>query len=176
MNDTSAPKKRRRGQRLTAEQRKAAQERFLEHFAQNANLTAACRYAGIERNTVYGWQEHDETFSLRYKQAEAEANDVIRAAIFRRAIVGVDKPLHYQGRLIKDENGKSVTVKEYSDTLLIFLAKARMPEFRDKQQVELSGQLDITGLAAEADTRFRAYATAAATRTVLGKSDGGAEG
>ena len=176
MNETTTPKKRRRGQRLTAAQREAAQETFLEHFAQSANLTASCRMAGIERTTVYGWQEHDETFSMRYQQAEAEANDVIRAAIFRRAIVGVDKPLHYQGRLVKDENGKLATVKEYSDTLLIFLAKARMPEFRDKQQVEVSGSLDVNTLAAEADARFSAFLAASATTPILGKPDASTEG
>ena len=177
MSDTTTLKKRRRrGQRLEDEQRTAAQELFLASFAQTANFTAACRHAGIDRSTAYRWQEHDETFMLRYQQAEAEANDVIRAAIFRRAIQGIDKPLHYQGRLVKDENGKPATVKEYSDTLLIFLAKARMPEFRDKQQVELSGQLDINGLAAEADARFSAYLAAATPASVLGRTDGGTEG
>jgi hypothetical protein len=140
MSDTVTPKKRRHGQRLTTEQKRTAQETFLLNFAVSANLTAACRAAGVERITVYRWQEHDETFSLRYKQAEAEVNDVVRAAIFRRAVEGVNEPLHHNGRIVKDEQGKPVTVKKYSDTLLIFLAKARMPEFRDKQQVEVSGK------------------------------------
>lgn len=149
MSDTTTAKKaprqprqsRRRGQRLEEQQRAAAQATFLASFAQTANFTAACRDAGVDRSTAYRWQEHDEAFALRYRQAEGEANDVIRGAIFRRAIEGIDKPLHYQGRLVKDEYGEPATVKEYSDTLLIFLAKARMPEFREKQQVEQSGEI-----------------------------------
>jgi hypothetical protein len=139
-HDSVTPKKRRSGQRLTAEEKRRAQAVFLEAFAQSANVTAACRKAGISRETIYRWQEHDATFSLRFKQAEAEANDVIRAAIFQRAVQGVDKPLHYQGRVVVDERGQRLTVKEYSDTLLIFLAKARMPEFRERQQLEVTGK------------------------------------
>ncbi len=139
-SDTTTPKKRRRGQQLTPDQKRTAQTLFLEEFARNANVTAACRRAGIDRSTVYRWQEHDTAFTIRYHEAEAEANDVVRAAIFRRAVNGVDKPLHHNGRMVTDADGRPVTVKEYSDTLLIFLAKARMPEFRDKQQVEVSGK------------------------------------
>jgi hypothetical protein len=138
-NNTTTHKKGRRGQRLTPEQKEIAQNVFLTSFAQNANVTAACRTAGIDRSSFYRWQEKDETFGFCYKQAEAEANDVIRAAIFKRAILGIDEPLHYLGKLVTDEQKKPVTVKKYSDTLLIFLAKARMPEFRERQQVEMSG-------------------------------------
>ena len=161
---------------LTAAEKRTAQDIFLREFAQSANLTAACRQAGIHHDTFYRWTEHDETFSFRYKQAEAEANDVVRAAIFRRAVVGVDKPLHYQGRVVLDERGQRLTVKEYSDTLLIFLAKARMPEFRERQQVDISGQLDINGLAADADAKFGAFLAALTTGAVLGQSDAGTEG
>lgn len=175
-NNTTTPKKRARGVRLTPEQKTAAQTLFLTVFAQSANLTAACRRAGIDRSTVYRWQEHDTAFTVRYHEAEAEANDVVRAAIFQRAVNGVDKPLHHNGRLVRDEDGRPVTVKDYSDTLLIFLAKARMPEFRDKQQVEISGQLDINTLAAEADAKFSAFLAATRAAEVLGKPDGGAEG
>lgn len=149
--NTSTPttrKRRRQGVRLTPEQRRAAQDVFLHEFAIRANLTSACRAAGIDRSTAYDWQERDEAFSFRYKQAEAEANDVLRAAIFQRAVQGVEKPLHYQGRVVQrkvidPETGKDryvdVTVREYSDTLLIFLAKARMPsEFRERASLDLT--------------------------------------
>lgn len=139
-------------------------------------MLAACKSAGVDRNTIRAWQEHDETFGFQFKQAEADANDVIRAAIFTRAVQGVDKPLHYQGRLVKDERGKPATVKDYSDTLLIFLAKSRMPEFRDKQQVEVSGTLDVNTLASEADAKFSAWLAASTTSPILAKPDASAEG
>lgn len=141
--------RRKSGQRLTPQQREAAQTLFLETFAKAANVTLACRSAGIERPTFYRWLEHDTPFSIRYKWAEAEANDAIRGAIYRRAVQGIDKPLHHHGQMVTEEvidpkTGQKVrrpvTVREYSDTLLMFLAKSRMPEFKDKQQVELSGR------------------------------------
>jgi hypothetical protein len=138
--DSATPPKRRSGQRLTAVQRQAAQQLFLEAFAQMANFSMACRAAGVHRSVVYRWQEHDEAFALRYRQAEAEANDRIRAAIYRRAITGIEKPVHHNGRLVVDADGNPVTVREYSDVLLMFYAKSRMPEFRDRQQVELTGR------------------------------------
>lgn len=169
--DSAPPKKRRSGQRLTADEKRRAQAVFLDAFAQSANVTAACRKAGIDRATMYRWQEHDEAFSLRYKQAEAEANDVIRGAIFQRAIIGVDKPLHYQGRLVKDEHGQRLTVKEYSDTLLIFLAKSRMPEFREKSSVDLHASIDIQGAADEADRRWAALLAAGTAGSILDRTE-----
>ena len=162
MNDdinNSTPKKRRPGQRMTSTQRKAAQAAFLATFEQSANVTQACRAAGIDRSMAYQWLEHDEQFSILYHQAEQIANDAIRAEIFRRGHDGVEEPVLNQGQLVyeyepvldengeqrKDEKGKPMwkrgrmfTVRKYSDTLLIFLAKARMPEFRDKSSVDVN--------------------------------------
>jgi len=152
--NSATPKRRRSGQRPSPAEKRLAQDVFLRTFADNANLRAACKAAGVDLSTVYRWQEHDETFSFRFKQAEADANDVIRAAIYQRGLQDVDKPLHFNGRMVTEEvpdpqhpgqmMQRRVTVKEYSDTLLIFLAKSRMPEFRERQQVDISGQLDIS--------------------------------
>lgn len=134
---------RRQGQRLTADQRAQAQETFLKSFRNTANVRAACMAAGIDRNTIYAWLETDETFSLEYRQAELDANDTIRGELFRRAVQGYEKPVVSMGKAVyvKDEKGNEKPLMErvYSDTLLALLAKARMPEFRDKQQIEHSG-------------------------------------
>jgi hypothetical protein len=68
-------------------------------------------------------------------------------------------------------------VRKYSDTLLIFLLKgARPAKYRERQQVEVSGQLDINTLAAEADAKFHSFVAAVALAPVLGQSDASAEG
>lgn len=154
--DTSTPlrtHKRRQGQRLTKQERAIAQETFLKSFSLTANIRAACVKANIDRATVYAWQEHDLPFSILFKQAELDANDMIRAELFRRAVQGVEKPVVSVGRMVYEETpmldskgkpmldskgkpimlrGKPLMVREYSDNLLSLLAKARMPEFRDK--------------------------------------------
>ena len=120
----------------------------------------ACRVVNIDRSLIRYWQEQDlHNFSARYNQARAESDDAIRSEIHRRAIEGVDKPVVWQGQLAGrwiDEDGRPsnaftpgsrlepLTIKEYSDTLLIFLAKSRMPEFKDKVQVEGSDGGPIT--------------------------------
>src|SRR5450755_3537788 len=136
---------RRPGHRLTKEQTQEAQEKFLKAFASNGNVRVACATAGIDRSTVHAWTEHDERFSMEYNLAKQDVDDAIRAEIYRRGMFGEERFVVAQGKIVygpdnpDGSRGKPLTYKEKSDTLLIFHAKSRMPEYRDKQQVELTG-------------------------------------
>ena len=138
-NITATPytRKRRRGQRLTAEEKHIAMQKFLDSFRLNANVTLACLQAGIDRSQIYRWQEHDNTFAHEFKQAELAANDMLLAAAWQRGVKGVEKPVVSMGKqvYVKGKNGKLEPLMErvYSDSLLALLMKARMPEFREKQ-------------------------------------------
>lgn len=105
--------------------KKERQKLFLEEFAQNANILLSARKAGVSRKTIYVWLEIDEDFSFAFNQAKEDANDMLRAEIYRRAIEGVPEKVWQLGKYCGETT-------KYSDTLLIFLCKARMPEFRDK--------------------------------------------
>ena len=141
------------GQRLTAAQRVEAQTKFLKSFAANGNVRVACMAAGIDRSTVHGWTEHDEQFSMQYNLAKADVDDAIRAEIYKRAVLGEEEPVVSMGRAVYEEipvldkdgepvmdakgrpkirRGKMLTHKRKSDILLMFHAKARMAEYRDK--------------------------------------------
>lgn len=135
-----------KGQRLSKGQRQEAQEKFLKSFASNGNVRAACMSAGIDRSSVHYWSEHDEQFSMQYTLAKEDVNDAIRAEIFRRAMFGEEEPVVSMGKPVYKEvtvieNGKSVikreilTIKRKSDLLLMFQAKARMPEYREKSTI-----------------------------------------
>lgn len=117
---------RRPGQTMKAAERKRVQEAFLAAFCLEANMSQACRVAGIERSTVLRWCESDEKFKERYEEASEEANDAIDAEIFRRAVYGWKEPMVSAGVLV-------CHVEKYSDSLLTLLAKARMKKYRDKQ-------------------------------------------
>lgn len=121
----STPKK----TRLTTPARKDA---FLASFAQHGIVSRACKDADIDRSLVYQWKEHDDEFLMRYNLALEEAKDAIREEVRRRAQDGWDEEVYQLGKY-------AGTVHKYSDTLLIFHAKMLMPEYRDKQQVELTG-------------------------------------
>lgn len=142
--------KRRQGQKPTAEERKEIQQKFLASFRLNANVTLACMQAGIDRSQIYRWQEHDQNFSLEFKQAELAANDMLLAAAWQRGVKGTEKPVVSMGRQVfvkVKESGKEVEKplmeRVYSDSLLSLLMRARMPEFREKQTVDVNA--NVTG-------------------------------
>ncbi len=111
--------------RLTLAARKNA---FLVSFAQHGIVSRACKDANVSRTTVYQWKEHDTEFLVRYNLALEEAKDAVREEIHRRAQDGWDEEVYQLGHY-------AGTVHKYSDTLLIFRAKALMPEYRDKIDV-----------------------------------------
>lgn len=129
---TSTLKKRRRqGQTLKPEQRIKAQATFLAAYEHTANVLRAAEQAEIDRTLVYYWLEHDENFHFAYHIADEAANKHIEAEIRRRAIEGWDEPLISAGKRLG-------TVRKYSDVLLMFYAKKRIPEYRDKQQSDVT--------------------------------------
>ena len=134
---------RRPGQHGNAAESAALKEVWLEAYAQSGIITLASRAAGIDSTTVRSWEEHDELFVMKKHMAREIADDLIRAEIKRRGVDGVTKPVHYQGERVD-------YVTEYSDNLLMFLTKSRMPEFREKQSIEHSGTLSITDLVKKA--------------------------
>jgi hypothetical protein len=106
--------------------KKARQKLFLEAYAEHANVLLSAKAAHINRTTVYVWLEHDEDFSFAFNQAKEDAKDTLRAEIYRRGKEGWDEDIYQLGKFA----GK---VRKYDTTLLIFQAKALMPEYRDKQ-------------------------------------------
>lgn len=143
LSPTSSPLKksgRVQGKKLTRGQRKEAQEKFLKSFASNGIVRVACLASGIDRSTVHYWSEHDEQFSMRYNVAKTDVDDAIRAEIFRRAMYGDDETTISEETFMLEgvpvTKRKSTTSKRKSDLLLMFHAKARMPEYREQQQID----------------------------------------
>lgn len=97
------------------------------------NVTRACEIAEIDRSTPYSDQwAGDEGFQQALQLARAMAADHLEAEAVRRAYEGVEKPVgFYKGEA-------SAYVREYSDTLLIFLLNGLKPD-RYVHRVEHSG-------------------------------------
>lgn len=128
---------------MSEEEHTEAKRVFLEEYAKGGIVTPALQKAGVSFPTYSRWKEHDEDFVNGFRLAREAANDVIRNEIKRRGIEGTEEPVFYMGEEV-------ATVRKYSDTLLIFLAKSRMPEFREKQQIEHTGTISITDLVRQA--------------------------
>ena len=114
----------------TVAQQKKDKAAFLDALAETANVTWACKVANIPRRTAYEWRDADSVFADGWEQAVELGTDALEDEAIRRGHAGVDKPV-YQG-------GEKVgTVREYSDTLLIFMLKARRPDkFKERAQID----------------------------------------
>jgi predicted DNA-binding protein YlxM (UPF0122 family) len=107
---------------------------FLLMFQDYASVSRAARAAKVPRSTVYEWLKNDPEFKANYEEAIKVAIDVLQDEAIRRAHEGTVRPV-YQG-------GKKVgSIREYSDTLLIFLLKGLAPEtYKDRFQHEHGGK------------------------------------
>jgi hypothetical protein len=93
---------------------------FLAEFEASHLVTAAAKAADVQRSTVYEWRAGDEAFAREWAEVEERSIELLELEAYRRAHDGVEKPVFQGG----EEVG---VVQEYSDTLLIFLLKARRP-------------------------------------------------
>lgn len=108
-------------------------DQFLETLAKTCNITAACKAAGIARQTAYNWRNEDDAFAQAWAEAIDEATDALEAEARRRAIDGVEKPITYQGNI-------TGTYVEYSDKMLELLLRAHRPEkFSERVRNEHTG-------------------------------------
>lgn len=107
------------------------QAEFLENVTLYGNITEACRKARLDRKTMYRWRNEDPEFSKAWDEAAEIGIEAIEDEARRRAFKGTLKPI-YQGGV------KVGTVREYSDTLLIFLLKGAKGS-KYKERMQLSG-------------------------------------
>lgn len=106
---------------------------FLAALAESPNVSAAAKAARVSRVTVYAHRKGDPAFAEAWDDALNQSTDTLIGEMYRRAVHGVDKPVYQQGVQVG-------SVREYSDTLAIFLAKSHRREvYGDKSQVEMSG-------------------------------------
>ena len=147
---------------LSAVQRKEAKALFLEELKRVHNVSFACEHAVISRQTAYTWRDQDEKFAEAWENAVERSKDMARMSIFQRGILGWDEPLVSQGQpvyeyeFVLDERGNQMidskgrpvmkrgalqTIHKWSDSLAMGYAKANLPEYKDKQQIDLTAQI-----------------------------------
>jgi hypothetical protein len=105
---------------------------FLTALAESGNVLKAAKRIRCSRTLVYRRRREDAAFAKAWDAALAEAMDtVLEPEAVRRAVEGVLKPVYHHG----EEVGQ---VREYSDTLLIFLLKGGKPA-RYRERFEHTG-------------------------------------
>ena len=145
---------------------KMKKKRFLEKYIDIGDITLTAKVTGIDRSTHYKWLEDDPEYQLSFTEADKQAADILETEAYRRAVKGVNKPIYYKGK-------RCGYVREYSDTLLIVLLKARRPEkYRERHEITgkdgapLNNNLNII----VKDNETKELLARAVERT--GKSDG----
>ena len=137
--------RRRSKARFTKEKRK----QFLEVLGETANITDACRDCGVCRSTVYQWRDKDVDFAAAWAAAIERGTDALEDEAVRRALEGRVEPVFYQGA----ECGR---VRKYSDSLLMFLLRARRPEkFKDRPGNEPTGETSLKAVLDAIDGKTR---------------------
>jgi len=76
------------------------QGRFLREFARTCSVSAACRATSLSRRTVYRWRDANADFRARWEAARARGVEHLRDKVMERALVGADRPVWHDGRIV----------------------------------------------------------------------------
>src|SRR5215212_10299692 len=98
-------------------------EAFFNALRDGRSISAACLEAGITRSSAYLWRESDPAFRTKWGECVEEGTDRLEDEAMRRAVDG-------------------------SDTLLIFMLKARRPQ-KFKDRVALGGDAEAPPIRSE---------------------------
>ena len=99
-------------------------DKFLAAFRRLGRQGAACDEAGISHDAVWDWRETDPNFEIAYLKADARIGKICEDEAIRRAVVGIEKGVYYEGEKVDTEI-------EYSDALLAKILSARNRTYRN---------------------------------------------
>jgi hypothetical protein len=121
----------------------SAQKRatFLDALEAGSTVKEAAALVGMSERGVYKARQQDKAFHQAWIDAADIGSQiklgVIEAEMDRRAIEGALRPVYYKGK-------PCGAVRDYSDTLLIFRAKALAPErYRERAETKRSVQVAL---------------------------------
>jgi hypothetical protein len=133
-----APKKKRKTHTSSRAGKGGWKRVFIGALAKIPNITYACRTAHVTTPTAYARREKDPQFRADWEVALNAGIERLEQASYERATEGVPR-----GVWMKTKSGRIKrveTVREYSDTLAIFLLKAHKPDkYRETLRQEIGG-------------------------------------
>lgn len=107
---------------------------FFTALAETANVSRACKAVGVSRQCAYDRRYAEPGFEKTWDAALRIGVEGLEDEATRRAFEGYDKPIFQGGERVG-------VIREYSDTLAIFLLKAHKPEkYRERFDVEHAGR------------------------------------
>jgi len=144
---------------------------FIKALRATGNITVSALKAGTNRKYVYEYADAWPRFKQMIADAKAQHADLVFYEIDRRGRQGIDSPVVYQGQIMRewvDASGMPipadqdphaipgaklvpVTIKEYSDSLLLAEARSLISSFREKSEppqqttVNVGVQVNVAG-------------------------------
>jgi len=111
--------------------------RFLAAFARCGSVTDAAKRAKIHWSSHYKWLKEDDNaaYTEAFNRSRDMAGDIAEGEIYRRAFLGFNHPVVYEGKI-------TTSYKDFSDTLAMFWLKGLKPE-RYRENVNLSGSVGL---------------------------------
>lgn len=107
---------------------------FLVELHCGETVRDAARTACVARCTAYRWRDDDPEFAEAWDDAIDAGTELMEREAIRRGMSGVSKPVFHKGQVCGH-------LQEYSDTLLIFMLKARRPHvYRERATFEHTGK------------------------------------
>lgn len=134
------------------------QEVFLQVLEDTASPKQAAQVCGISRRLAFEYKQNDLGFRRRWEQSIQIAMDALLEEAYRRAVVGVDEPVIYQGQVSTERDPhtgeqRALTVKKHSDRLLEVMLKFH---YGDEMAERLRVKVEDTGLSADGLLRMPA--------------------
>lgn len=106
-------------------------EKFLDSLAKTGNVSKSAKAIGVSRQAIYSLKKSDTEFSDLWDDALETGLDALEEEARRRAYQGTLKPIYQQGKKVGQ-------VREFSDTLMIFLLKGGRPQkYRENIKVSV---------------------------------------
>lgn len=82
----------------------------------------------ITRREINLLRQTNAEFEMAFQEAMDEAADLLEAEVWRRALEGVPVPVMKAGKpVLHPTTGKAITVRRYSDALLVLLLRGSKP-------------------------------------------------
>lgn len=115
---------------------------FLAEYLETGTLSRASKKSMVPLSRVYKWRMLDKNFEAAFQEIVLMQCAQMEDEAYRRAVKGNVRPVYQSGKLV----GR---LREYSDILLMFLMKKKMPEVygdQDKDKDKKHGSDDGTVL------------------------------
>lgn len=108
---------------------------FLSYLAEYGNVSKSAESAKLNRPALYRYRDEHEEFAKLWDEAAAIGAQALEDEARRRAYEGTLKPVFHQGE-------QCGVIREYSDTLMIFLLKGSNPEkYAERQNVNMNASV-----------------------------------